>query len=109
MCDRIKNILTLTVVVAALGLAGCASTEEIKRLSADVAKAQATADAAMNKANDADAKATNALKMANEAGMKATAAQAMASDAKKAAQDAMAASKETEEKCNRMFQKSLRK
>lgn len=109
MCERVNNVLKLMTLAAVFGLAGCATTIDLNELAAKVSKAQATADDAVNRANAADKKAADADQRATDAGNKASAAEAMAINAKKAADEAMALCKQTEEKCNRMFQKSMQK
>jgi outer membrane murein-binding lipoprotein Lpp len=78
-----KSILVkLSAVALCLGLlAGCATTEQLQKLEADVARAQETADAAMSKAS-------------------------AAMDAANAAQ---AAADECNERCSRMAEKAMAK
>ncbi len=83
-------------LVMVLGLvSGCATTEQIKQLQADVSSAQAAAD--------------NALSTANAAKSDAAAASRKADDAMAAANAAKRAADECNEKCSRIMQKAMAK
>jgi len=78
------NLKTLTIVTLSAGmlvLGGCASTQDIEKLRAEVEQANATANAAA----------------------------ADAAEAKRLAAEAKAQSEETEDKINRMFKKAMYK
>lgn len=83
------------VMLAFLGLAGCASTQELDAVRAD-AKA----------AND---RAVAAETAAAKAQASADAASAAAARAEQAAREAMAAAKATDEKIDRMFKQTMNK
>ena len=86
----------LAVVVLGLGLVtGCATTEQMQKLQADVARAQETADAALAKANAAKEQAGDAQISANAANSRAD--------------DAAAAAEKCTEKCSRMMEKAMAK
>jgi outer membrane murein-binding lipoprotein Lpp len=75
-------LLKLSAMALSLGLiTGCATSEQLKQMEADIAKAQETADAAMGKAN-------------------------AAMDAANAAQ---ASADECNERCSRMAEKAMAK
>ena len=77
------------VMALSLGLlSACASTEQLKQMQADIAKAQETADAALAAAKSADSKAGSAMSTAKEA---------------------QASADECAEKCDRMMQKAMSK
>ena len=96
MNDRTLNVLKFTVLAGALaGLAGCATTSDLNNATAAANKAQSAADSAMSAANKAQATANDAL--------------AKAMEAERIANDAKASCKESEEKCSRMFNKSMQK
>ena len=85
------GLLASVGLAAVLMMGGCASTQEVEQLRADVqqaSSAQQTADAAMKEA---------------------AAARAAAERAEKAAMDAKAASEATEAKIDNMFKKSMQK
>ena len=71
---RSKYVIVAISLVALLGLAGCATSEEIEALRAETAAAQATADQALERANAA-------YDLASEANAKADAAAAAAAAA----------------------------
>ncbi len=53
-----STLLKLSAVALSIGLVtGCATTEQLQQMQADIAKAQASADAAMDAANAAQASA----------------------------------------------------
>lgn len=84
-----QTIAKLAVGVLALGLvAGCATTDQMKQMQADITKAQESADAALAAAKAADSRAGAAMDAA-------TAAQNQAD--------------ECSERCNRIFSKAMRK
>lgn len=76
-------------------LAGCASTDMKDSLEADIAKAQATADAAM--------------RAAEQAQLDAAAAKDTAESAISAANAAQASADECNERCSRMSEKAMAK
>lgn len=89
-------LLKLAALAMVLGLAtGCATTEQLKQMQADIAKAQETADAALAAANDAKSAAASAERQADAAMNKANAAK-QAADACK-------------ERCSRVIEKSMAK
>lgn len=84
------------ILILSLGLlAGCASTEQLTKMEADIAKAQETADAA--------------LKAAKEAQLDAAAAQGTADSALSTANSAQASADEANERINRMSEKAMAK
>lgn len=86
-------MIKTAALILSLGLlAGCASTDQLK---ADIANAQATADAAM--------------KAAKEAQLDAASAQGAADSAMSAAKAAQAAADECNERCSRMAEKAMAK
>lgn len=83
-------------LILGLGLlAGCASTDKMTKMEADIAKAQETADAAMQAAKQAQLDAANA--------------QGTADSAMSAASAAQAAADECSERCSRMSEKAMAK
>ena len=76
------------VIVASVGLGGCATTSDLDALRAEVQKANATA---------------------NQAAADAASAKRDAADAKTAAEAARDTSQDTNEKIDRMFKKSMYK
>ena len=76
------------LVLAAGMLGGCVTTEQVKQMEADLARAQETADAALAAAEVADRKASAAMDAAN------------------AAQDS---ANECSERCDRMMKKVMAK
>lgn len=89
-------LMKLAALTLGLGLVtGCATTEQLKQMQADIAKAQESADAALAAAYDASAAAGKAQSTADAAMAKAT-------DAERAAQ-------RCEERCNRIMEKSMAK
>lgn len=90
---RIHNVLRMSLLVPFVALAfGCASSGDLKALQE---QHNQDMQRAMDTANQAKATADEALQAANEA--------------RAAANDADNRSKATEEKLNRMFQKSMMK
>lgn|SRR5512143_1836814 len=95
------SVLGTTVFCLAL-LGGCATTDA-------VTKAQATADQALQKADQAQATANAAKATADQASQKADNANAVASEAKSTADAAKSESAATSEKLDRMFKKTMQK
>ena len=94
--NRKPMLLKLAALALVLGLAtGCATTEQLKQMQADIAKSQETADAALAAAYDASAAAGKAQSTADAALAKANAAEHAAHQCK--------------ERCNRMMEKSMAK
>jgi len=91
--SRMLAVVVATGIIAGLG--GCASTNDMNTLRADV-------DAARAEASAAKAEATAASQAASRA-------EAMASDAMNTANAAKASSAETETKIDRMFKKAMYK
>lgn len=90
-----QRVLLILVLMMSVAAAGCATTQDVEQLRADVqqaneraASAEATADAAMKEAS---------------------AARAAAERAEMAALDAKAAAEATDEKIDRMFKKTMNK
>ena len=84
-----SNLLKMAAVALSMALAvGCASTDQLKKMEADIANAQSTADAAMAKATDAMTKADAAMDAANAA---------------------QSAADECSERCSRMMEKAMSK
>jgi len=90
-----KQLALVAVIVLAAGASGCATTQEVEQLRADVQKA-------MERAASAESTADAAMK-------EASAARAAAERAEKAALDAKAAAEATDEKIDRMFKKTMNK
>ena len=89
-------MMKTAAVALGLGLlAGCASSDKLTKLEADVANAQATADAAM--------------KAAKQAQLDAASAQGTADSAMSAANAAQATADECNERCSRMSEKAMAK
>ncbi|MCB1856710.1 MAG: outer membrane lipoprotein OprI [Gammaproteobacteria bacterium] len=84
---RSKTILPLAFA-SVLVLSGCATTDQIKQMQADITKAQESADAALAAAREADNKAEAAMEAANVAQQSAD---------------------ECSERCNRIMQKAMQK
>jgi hypothetical protein len=90
------TMMKTAVLILGLGLlAGCASTDQLTKMEADIAKAQETADAAMKAAKQAQLDAANA--------------QGTADSAMSAASAAQAAADECNERCSRMSEKAMAK
>lgn len=84
-----SNLLKVAAVALTMALAaGCASTDQLTKMEADIANAQSTADAAMAKATDAMTKADAAMDAANAA---------------------QAAADECSERCSRIMEKAMSK
>ena len=83
-----KKLITLAAVVAAVSLAGCATTSDVAEVRALAEKAQSSADRAQQTADQA-------MAAAREASAKADAAQA--------------AAKEVDNKIDQMFKKTMMK
>ncbi|HHH39693.1 MAG TPA: gamma-glutamyltranspeptidase [Sedimenticola sp.] len=91
-----KTVLTLSVLALVTGLAsGCATTDEINALKAQVVKAQQTADEAMSMAETANTNAASASEQAAAAMSAADAAQNAADNCS--------------ERCDRMMEKAMAK
>jgi murein lipoprotein len=90
------------VVAGALLLAGCASTDDVKR-------AQATADQALSAAQSAGQRADSAMSAANAAGAKADSAMSAANAAASKADEANSKVDALSQKVDQMFAKGLRK
>jgi uncharacterized protein HemX len=91
----VQQLLFILLLALTLGVAGCATTQSVEQLQADV---KAASDRA------ASAEAT-----ANAAKQEAAAARAAAERAEQAALDAKAAAEATDEKIDRMFKKTMNK
>ncbi len=92
MISKQVGLLTL---VAAMGLGGCATTEQLE-------KVDNKADQAANDAAAAQAQAADAMRAAN-------AAKADAAEAKRMARDALESAQNTEARVDRMFKKAMHK
>lgn len=95
MNKPLKQLLLLLVLALTVGAAGCATTQDMEKLQADV-------QTAMDRAASAEA-------TANQARQEAAAARAAAERAEQAAMDAKAAAEATDEKIDRMFKKTMNK
>ncbi|MGK2927053.1 MAG: Lpp/OprI family alanine-zipper lipoprotein [Lysobacterales bacterium] len=95
MKKPIKQVLLVLILALTVGAAGCASTQETKKLQSDV-------QTAMDRAASAEA-------TANAARQEAAAARAAAERAEQAALAAKAAAEATDEKIDRMFKKTMNK
>lgn len=91
------TMMKTAALVLGLGLlAGCASSSDrLTKMESDIANAQATADAAM--------------KAAKQAQLDAASAQGTADSATSAASAAQAAADECNERCSRMSEKAMAK
>lgn len=90
-----KHTAKLLAVLIVLGLAGCAGTKDMDSMRTQVEQANATAEAALN--------------VANEANLAAQEARAIALEANATAEKANATSETTEDKIDRMFKKAMYK
>ncbi|CBL47369.1 hypothetical protein HDN1F_37860 [gamma proteobacterium HdN1] len=90
-----KKHVAIALVLAAAGLAGCASNSELSDVRAQIEQAQQTADRALSAAESAQQRADSAVSTANAASAKADAAQATAN--------------QVDEKIDRMFKKTMMK
>ena len=90
-----RHTVKLLALFIAIGLTGCATTKDLDAVRLEVQQANATAEAA--------------LKAANEANATAQEANATAQEANATAQDAKATSQTTENKIDRMFKKAMYK
>lgn len=95
MKKPLKHLLLMLVLALTVGASGCATTQEVEKLRADV-------NTAMERAASAEASA-------NSAKQEAAAARAAAERAEQAALDAKAAAEATDEKIDRMFKKTMNK
>ena len=91
----LTKIAQATLIMAVVGLAGCASTGDLDALSARVDAASAEASAAKAEASAARAEAAEA--------------RTMAASATETANEAKATSEDTETKIDRMFKKAMHK
>lgn len=90
------TMMKTAALVLSIGLlAGCASSDKLTKMEADIANAQATADAAM--------------KAAKQAQLDAASAQGTADSAMSAANAAQAAADECSERCSRVSEKAFYK
>lgn len=90
-----RRTVKMLALFIAIGLTGCATTQDIESVRALAEQANATADAALRTANEANATAQEA--------------KSIAQDANATAQNANATSAATEEKIDRMFKKAMYK
>ena len=91
-----STLMKLSAMVLSLGLVtGCATTDQMTQMQADIAKAQQSADAALAAANEAKS-------AAGVADNKAAAAMDAANAAQNAADDCT-------ERCDRIMQKAMSK
>lgn len=95
MKKRLNTLMAVMVIIMAVGLSGCATTQDVQRLEGEV-------QSAMDKATAAQA-------AADEAKREAAAARAAAERAEKAAMEAKAAADETNAKIDNMFKKTMQK
>lgn len=102
MNNTLRNTLKLLVLTVPLGLAACATSNDLNALSARIDKAQATADEALSKANAAQTTADQAAASSADASRKADQAVQTANDAKTTADQA-------NERVNRAFNKAMQK
>lgn len=102
MNNTLMNTLKVVALTVPLGLAACATSNDIKDLSARVDKAQATADEALSRANAAQTTADQAASTSADASRKADQALQTANDAKVTADQA-------NERVNRAFNKAMQK
>jgi len=86
--DKLRTSVLAAILVASTGMIGCATTQEVQNLQAQVDSASADAQAAKAEAAEAKALAQKALNTAN---------------------DANATSQATEAKIDRMFKKAMYK
>jgi outer membrane murein-binding lipoprotein Lpp len=91
----LQQLLFILMLALTVGVAGCATTQQVDKLQADV-------QTAMERAASAEA-------TANAAKQEAAAARAAAERAEQAALDAKAAAEATDEKIDRMFKKTMNK
>ena len=87
--------LPVVAIATALMLGGCASTEEMNKLRAEVEALQSAVDGAQSSANNAQASADSAQQTANQA--------------LQAARDAQACCDANTERLNRAFERSMLK
>ncbi len=95
MKNRSKTLMAALMLILAVGLTGCATTSDVKRLEGEV-------QSAMDRATAAQASA-------DEAKSEAAAARAAAQRAEQAAMDAKAAAEATNQKIDNMFKKTMQK
>lgn len=93
---KTRVLTQIAAVVLSLGLmAGCATTDQLKQMQADIEANRQAVGAAQQTADEAKATADAALKAANEA--------------KAAANDAQAAANMANERADRMLEKRMSK
>lgn len=102
MNSKLTSTLKLIALALPLSLAACATSSDIKDLSARIDKAQATADEALSKANAAQTTADKAAAASMDASRKSDTAVQTANDAKATADQA-------NERVNRAFNKAMQK
>ena len=95
MIKPLSRIFFISLLLASVAMTGCATTQDLDKVRADV-------QTAMDRAASAEAAARQAQSSAD-------AALAAANRAEKAAQDAKAASEATDEKIDRMFKQTMNK
>jgi len=101
--NKKSTLLKMVVMTLGLGLVtGCATTEQMQQMRADVTRAQETADAALAAAESAKGVAADAQHQAGSALVSANQAQ-------RTAVAASAAADRCKEKCSRMMKKVLAK
>ena len=86
--NRLRTSVLAAILIASTGMIGCASTQEMQNMQAQIDSASADAQAAKAEAAEAKALAQSAVNTAN---------------------DANATSKATEAKIDRMFKKAMYK
>lgn len=97
-----RHIVIMFALFIAISLTGCATTKDLEAVRSQVMQANATADAALQVANEAKVIAQDAKTIAQDA-------RATAQDANAIAQDSNAIAKTTESKIDRMFKKAMYK
>ena len=95
MIKPLSRIFFISLLLASVAMTGCATTQDLDKVRADV-------QTAMDRAASAEAAARQAQSSAD-------AALAAANRAEKAAQDAKAASEATDQKIDRMFKQTMNK
>ena len=95
MKKRLNPLVAALALIMAVGLTGCATTSDVKRLEGEVQTAMDRATAAQS--------------AADEAKREAAAARAAAERAEQAAMDAKAAAEATDQKLDNMFKKTMQK
>lgn len=95
MKKRLNTLMAALILIMAVALSGCATTQDVDRLEGEV-----------QTAND---RAAAAQASADEAKREAAAARAAAERAEQAAMDAKAAAEATNQKIDNMFKKTMQK